>query len=107
MLRGTLNRPASVALTLTFRGAGVVMFILLTFVVRIILAPSLALMFFAALYSSFWVPQIVRAAQRGRTCALDRTYLVGTTIGRLLVAMCEYQHALLFLFFVASALTLL
>lgn len=65
------------------------MFILVTLVVRLLLAPSLGLMCFALLYGSIWVPQIVRAARRGRSCALEGRYLVGTTLGRLAIAGCE------------------
>lgn len=65
------------------------MFLIVTVVVRLLLAPSLGLMFFALLYGSFWVPQIARAARRGRSCALEGRYLVGTTLGRVAIAGCE------------------
>ncbi|THH13747.1 hypothetical protein EW146_g6501 [Bondarzewia mesenterica] len=89
----------SLALTLSNSvDTGILMFFLLTFVVRIVLAPSLTLLFFAVLYASFWVPQIVRAVQRGRPCALDQKYLVGTTVGRLLIAMWWMYLLAIFMF---------
>ncbi|KAI0060229.1 hypothetical protein BV25DRAFT_1807734 [Artomyces pyxidatus] len=59
-----------------------IFFIVLTIVVRIVLAPHLALLFFVFLYSALWAPQIVRAARRGRTCSLGLRYVIGTTLGR-------------------------
>lgn len=62
-------------------------FIVLALVVRVIVAPGLAAVLLAFLYSSIWAPQIVRAARRGRPCALGRKYIVGTTVGRMLLAL--------------------
>jgi len=62
-------------------------FIVLALVVRVIVAPGLAAVLLAVLYSSIWAPQIVRAARRGRPCALGRKYVVGTTVGRMLLAL--------------------
>ncbi|KAF8473732.1 hypothetical protein DFH94DRAFT_764142 [Russula ochroleuca] len=62
-------------------------FIVLVLVVRVVVAPGLAAIFLAVLYSSIWAPQIVRAARRGRPCALGMKYIVGTTIGRMLLAL--------------------
>ncbi|KAI0272701.1 hypothetical protein BC834DRAFT_359950 [Gloeopeniophorella convolvens] len=62
-------------------------FFVLALVVRVMLAPGLSVALLAVLYSAIWAPQIVRAARRGRPCALGRGYVVGTTIGRMLLAM--------------------
>ncbi|KAH7913824.1 hypothetical protein BJ138DRAFT_1145081 [Hygrophoropsis aurantiaca] len=63
------------------------MFFFLTFIVRVIVSPSLALLFVATMYSFFWLPQIVRSARRGRTTVLSLEYLVGTSICRLFFAL--------------------
>ncbi|KAF8257996.1 hypothetical protein EI94DRAFT_1611659 [Lactarius quietus] len=60
--------------------------IVLALVVRVVVAPGLAVLLLAVIYSSIWVPQIVRAARRGRPCTLGRKYVIGTTIGRMLLA---------------------
>lgn len=60
--------------------------IVLALVVRVVVAPGLAVLLLAVLYSSIWVPQIVRAARRGRSCGLGRKYVIGTTVGRMLLA---------------------
>lgn len=67
---------------------GYFIFIVLALVVRVIVAPGLAAVLLAVLYSSIWAPQIVRAARRGRPCSLGRNYIVGTTVGRMLLALC-------------------
>ena len=67
------------------------MTIILMFV-PLIVAPSLGFLFTATLYSSFWAPQIGRSARRGRSSGLSREYIVGTTVCRLLLALCEYQR---------------
>jgi hypothetical protein len=46
-------------------------------------------------YSLFWLPQIIRSAQRGRNCALSKEYLFGTTICRLCFAFCESSFCVL------------
>ncbi|KAH9990160.1 hypothetical protein BJV77DRAFT_1013954 [Russula vinacea] len=61
--------------------------IVLVLVVRVVVAPGLAAILLAVLYSSIWAPQIVRAARRGRPCALGMKYIVGTTVGRMLLAL--------------------
>jgi transmembrane E3 ubiquitin-protein ligase len=61
-------------------------------VVRVVVAPGLAVVLLAVLYSSIWVPQIVRATRRGRPCALGRRYVIGTTVGRMLIALCTHLH---------------
>ncbi|KAH9032762.1 hypothetical protein EDB85DRAFT_2145329 [Lactarius pseudohatsudake] len=60
--------------------------IVLALGLRIIVAPGLTVFVLAVLYSSIWVPQIVRAARRGRPSALGRKYVIGTTVGRMLLA---------------------
>ncbi|KAI9509785.1 hypothetical protein F5148DRAFT_1275103 [Russula earlei] len=62
-------------------------FIMIALVIRVIVAPGLTVVLLAVLYSSIWAPQIVRAARRGRPCALGKKYVIGTTIGRMLLAM--------------------
>jgi len=62
-------------------------FIILVLVIRVAVAPGVTVIILAVLYSSIWVPQIVRAARRGRPCALGSKYIIGTTIGRMLLAM--------------------
>ncbi|EGO20833.1 hypothetical protein SERLADRAFT_442196 [Serpula lacrymans var. lacrymans S7.9] len=52
------------------------MFFFLTFVVRVIVTPSLALFFVGTMYSSFWLPQIVRSVRRSRSSALSKEYLI-------------------------------
>lgn len=71
---------------------GLIMFVLVTLVVRLLLAPSIGLMFFALLYGTFWVPQIARAVRKGRSCALEMRYMIGTTLGRGAIAGCKYLH---------------
>jgi len=63
------------------------MFIFLTFIVRVIVSPSMTLLFVGSMYSFFWMPQIVRSARRGRSSALTMEYLFGTTICRLYFAL--------------------
>ncbi|KAH8997846.1 hypothetical protein EDB86DRAFT_3076382 [Lactarius hatsudake] len=60
--------------------------IVLALGLRIIVAPGPTVFLLAVLYSSIWVPQIVRAARRGRPSALGRKYVIGTTVGRMLLA---------------------
>lgn len=79
--------PLSITLTRTWR-VGYFVFIVLVLVVRVVVAPGLAAILLAVLYSSIWAPQIVRAARRGRPCALGMKYIVGTTAGRMLLALC-------------------
>lgn len=66
------------------------MFFFLTFIVRVIVTPSLALIFVATMYSLFWLPQIVRSVKKGRSSALTAEYLIGTSL-------CRLFHALYFL----------
>lgn len=63
------------------------MFIFLSFIVRVIVSPSMTLLFVGSMYSFFWMPQIVRSARRGRSSGLTKEYLVGTTICRLYFAL--------------------
>ncbi|KIN97366.1 hypothetical protein M404DRAFT_1006153 [Pisolithus tinctorius Marx 270] len=57
--------------------------ICLTFVVRAIVSPSLALFFVGSMYSLFWLPQIVRSVRCGRSSSLSAEYLIGMSICRL------------------------
>jgi hypothetical protein len=66
------------------------MFFFLTFIVRVIVTPSLALVFVASMYSLFWLPQIIRSVKKGRSSALTAEYLIGTSL-------CRLFHALYFL----------
>jgi len=63
------------------------MFIFLSFIVRVIVSPSMTLLFVGSMYSFFWTPQIVRSARRGRSSGLTKEYLVGTTMCRLYFAL--------------------
>ncbi|KAF9219800.1 hypothetical protein BS17DRAFT_788799 [Gyrodon lividus] len=58
-------------------------FFFFTFIIRVIVSPSLTLFFVASMYSMFWLPQIIRSVKRGRSSALSTEYLVGTSICRL------------------------
>ena len=66
------------------------MFICLSFIVRVIVSPSMTLLFVGSMYSFFWMPQIVRSAGRGRSSGLSKEYLFGTTVCRLYVALCKF-----------------
>ncbi|KAI6042062.1 hypothetical protein EDC04DRAFT_1079252 [Pisolithus marmoratus] len=55
----------------------------LTFVVRAIVSPSLALFFVGSMYSLFWLPQIIRSVRCGRSSSLSAEYLIGMSICRL------------------------
>ncbi len=68
---------------------GITMFIFLTFIVRVILSPTLSLMFVALTYSSIWLPQIIRSVRRGRSSGFSKEYVIATTLCRLYLAMCE------------------
>ncbi|KAF9244652.1 hypothetical protein BU15DRAFT_41826 [Melanogaster broomeanus] len=63
------------------------MFIFSTFIIRVIMTPSLTLFFLASIYSMFWVPQIIRSVKRGRSSSLCAEYLIGTSICRLYFAL--------------------
>ena len=52
---------------------------------------TLSLLAAIVAYSMFWLPQIVRSAQRGRGADLTTEYLFGTTICRLLLAFCLFS----------------
>jgi hypothetical protein len=39
---------------------------------------------------SFWIPQIWRNARRGSSQAVERGFVVGTTVGRLALPLCEW-----------------
>ncbi|KAI6149334.1 hypothetical protein BKA82DRAFT_995402 [Pisolithus tinctorius] len=57
--------------------------ICLTFVVRAIVSPSLALFFVGSMYSLFWLPQIIHSIRCGRSSSLSAEYLIGMSICRL------------------------
>ncbi|PPR01695.1 hypothetical protein CVT24_001523 [Panaeolus cyanescens] len=59
----------------------------LFFIVRVILSPTFSMIFVAITYSSIWLPQIVRSAQRGRSSGLSTSYVLGTTLSRLFTAL--------------------
>ncbi|KAG6900331.1 hypothetical protein C0993_012528 [Termitomyces sp. T159_Od127] len=65
----------------------VILFVFLTFIVRVILSPMLSMVFVAITYSFIWLPQIIRSARRGRTSGLSKEYIIGTTICRLYLAL--------------------
>ncbi|GLB43394.1 putative ring finger [Lyophyllum shimeji] len=65
----------------------VTLFIFLTFIVRVILSPTLSMVFVSVTYSLIWLPQIIRAARRGRSSGLTTEYVVGTTSCRLYLAL--------------------
>ncbi|KAF6761571.1 hypothetical protein DFP72DRAFT_1041797 [Ephemerocybe angulata] len=65
----------------------VTLFIFLTLIVRVILSPTLSMIFVAATYSMIWLPQIVRSARRGRTSGLSKEYIIGVTACRLYSAL--------------------
>ncbi|KAF9005970.1 hypothetical protein BDQ17DRAFT_1423692 [Cyathus striatus] len=65
----------------------VMLFIFLTLVVRVILSPTLSMIFVAVTYSSIWLPQIARSARRGRNSGLSREYILGTSLCRLYCAL--------------------
>jgi hypothetical protein len=87
-VRSPLSRTFFYCLT-NAHPAGYLILIVLALVVRVVVAPGLAVLLLAVLYSSIWVPQIVRAARRGRPCTLGRKYVIGTTVGRMLLATCK------------------
>ena len=81
--------PANDRLTLITM-TGLTLSFFLTVVNQFVLWFSLPLLAAAVAYSMFWLPQIVRSALRGRSAALTTEYLVGTTICRLIFALCLY-----------------
>lgn len=48
--------------------------------------------FFLFVIFSFWVPQIWRNARRGNSHALDHSFVIGTSIGRLALPLCELDR---------------
>ena len=68
---------------------GVTLFIFLTLVVRVILSPTLSMVFVGITYSFIWLPQIIRSVRRGRSSGLSKEYVVGTTVCRLFLALCK------------------
>ncbi|KDR80565.1 hypothetical protein GALMADRAFT_61277 [Galerina marginata CBS 339.88] len=64
-----------------------IMVIFMTFIVRVILSPTLSMLFVIVSYSSIWLPQIVRSVHRGRSSGLSKEYIIGTTMCRLFTAL--------------------
>ena len=62
--------------------------------IRVLVSPSLSLLAVAIVYSSFWIPQIVRSIRRGTSAGLSAEYLLGTTILRAYFPLCEYRCSL-------------
>jgi transmembrane E3 ubiquitin-protein ligase len=81
------------------KNPGLTMFIFLSFIVRVIISPSMTLLFVGSMYSFFWMPQIIRSARRGRSSGLTVEYLLGTTVCRLYFALCEFFFFFFFFFF--------
>ncbi|ORY35895.1 hypothetical protein BCR39DRAFT_512893 [Naematelia encephala] len=52
------------------------------FIFQVALVPSIVPFFLFGMYS-FWIPQIWRNARRGTSHALDHTFVIGTSLGRL------------------------
>ena len=71
------------------RFVGLFLFIFLSFIVRVVLSPPLALSFVAVMYSCFWLPQILRSARRGRSTSLSKEYLFGSTTFRMFFVTCS------------------
>lgn len=69
---------------------GFTLFIFLTLVVRVILSPTLSMVFVGITYSFIWLPQIIRSVRRGRSSGLSKEYVVGTTVCRLSLALCKF-----------------
>lgn len=67
------------------------MFVFLALIVRVILSPMLSLIFVASTYSLIWAPQILRSVRRGRSSGLSKSYIVGTTVARLYIALCRFK----------------
>ncbi|PPQ90771.1 hypothetical protein CVT25_010160 [Psilocybe cyanescens] len=63
------------------------MFISWAFIVRVILSPTLSMLFFVWTYSTIWLPQIIRSVRRGRSSGLSKEYILGTTACRLYLAL--------------------
>ncbi|KAF9074941.1 hypothetical protein BDP27DRAFT_1316219 [Rhodocollybia butyracea] len=72
----------------------VILFIFLSTIVRIILSPTLTLLFVTITYSCIWLPQIWRSIRRGRNSGLSVEYLVGTTVCRLYLMLCKLLFGL-------------
>ncbi|KAG8694431.1 hypothetical protein FRC09_009853 [Ceratobasidium sp. 395] len=62
------------------------------FLVQITVSPRLVLYAIGALYS-FWVPQIARNLKRGTRKALQKRYVIGTTLCRLFFPLCNVLFA--------------
>lgn len=54
------------------------------------LLPSIVPFFLCLMYS-FWIPQIWRNARRGSNDAMDKTFIIGTALGRLVLPLCVFE----------------
>ncbi|OCF42632.1 hypothetical protein I317_03491 [Kwoniella heveanensis CBS 569] len=64
----------------------------LFFFINIAFLPNVIPFFIVGLYS-FWVPQIWRNARRGNSQAMDPTFVIGTTAGRLALPLYAFVYA--------------
>ncbi|WVQ95739.1 hypothetical protein IAU59_002838 [Kwoniella sp. CBS 9459] len=64
----------------------------LFFFINIAFLPNVIPFFIVGLYS-FWVPQIWRNARRGNSQAMDPTFVIGTTAGRLALPLYAFAYA--------------
>lgn len=58
-------------------------FFVFTVMLRLVLTPTVALLFVATIYCCFWLPQIVRSVKKGRSSGLRKDYVIGVTVARL------------------------
>jgi hypothetical protein len=61
---------------------------------QLALAPEVGFIVAGSLYACIWIPPIIRAMRRGRSCGLSAEYLIGTTIGRVMFITCERENTL-------------
>ncbi|KAF9531755.1 hypothetical protein CPB83DRAFT_84315 [Crepidotus variabilis] len=59
------------------------MIFFLMIMIRVIISPTLSVIFVVAAYSSIWLPQILRSIRRARSSGLSKEYVLGTTACRL------------------------
>lgn len=71
-------------------GTGVIGTALFFGIFQFAVVPSLVPVFLFSMYS-FWLPQIWRNARRGTSHALDHGFVIGTSIGRLVLPLCMWR----------------
>lgn len=71
--------------------SGLAMLLFMFVIVRVVLSPSLALLFLACTHSAFWTVQILRSVRRGRTGGLSLEYLVVTLASRSCFILCKSE----------------